>query len=47
MGRFIIEDLGDAVRITFISLADPMGMIPDFVKNKAVDKSAGRPVEIY
>jgi hypothetical protein len=47
MGRFVVEDLGKAVRITHLSLADPMGMIPDFVKNMAINKQAGRPAQIY
>jgi hypothetical protein len=47
MGRFIVEDLGAGVRITSISDYDPMGMIPDFVKNMAIKKVAEAPLVLY
>jgi hypothetical protein len=47
VGRFIAEDLGETVRLTHISHYDPMGMIPDFVKNMAIKKVAELPLSIY
>ncbi len=47
LGRFVVEQVAGDVRLAYISQADPMGMIPNFVKNLAIDRQAGRPAQIY
>jgi hypothetical protein len=34
IGGYIVENLGDSIRLTFISQTDALGMIPDFIKNQ-------------